>query len=49
MTNDEIVGWHPRLNEHDFEPALGMMIDREAQLAAVRGIAKSQRQLTEWN
>ena len=24
MTNDEIVGWHHRLNRHEFEQALGV-------------------------
>ena len=28
MTEDEIVGWHPRLNGHEFEQALG---DSEGQ------------------
>ena len=23
MTEDEMVGWHHRLNGHEFEPALG--------------------------
>ena len=23
MTEDEMVGWHHRLNEHEFEQALG--------------------------
>ena len=23
MTEDEVVGWHPRLNGHEFEPAPG--------------------------
>ena len=24
MTKDEMVGWHHRLNEHEFEQALGV-------------------------
>ena len=28
MTEDEMVGWHHRLNEHEFEQTLG---DREGQ------------------
>ena len=28
MTEDEMVGWHPRLNGHEFEQALG---DSEGQ------------------
>ena len=23
MTEDEVIGWHHRLNGHEFEPALG--------------------------
>ena len=43
MTEDEIVEWHHRLNEHEFEQALGEMVkDREAWRAAVHGITKSQ-------
>ena len=44
MTEDEMVGWHHRLNGHEFEQAGG---DGEGQgslavLHAVHGIAKSQ-------
>ena len=28
MTDDEMVGWHHRLKEHEFEPTQG---DREGQ------------------
>jgi len=28
-TGDEIVGWHHRLNGHEFEQALGVVMDRE--------------------
>ena len=30
MTEDEMVGWHHQLNGHEFEQALGVMMDREA-------------------
>ena len=42
MTEDEMVGWHHRLNEHDFEQASGVG-DRqgEAWHAAVHGFTKS--------
>ena len=38
-TEDEIVGWHHWLNEHEFEQALGQANDREAWSAAVHGVA----------
>ena len=44
-----MVGWHHRLNEHEFEQALG---DTEGQRslyprAIVRGIAKNRMQLSD--
>ena len=41
MTEDEMVGWHHRLDGHEFEQALGTG-DRVAWRAAVHGVAKSQ-------
>ena len=42
MTEDEMVGWHHRLNGHEFEQAPGVG-DRQGSLdAAVHGVAKSQ-------
>ena len=32
MTEDEMIGWHHRLNEHEFEQALG---DGERQRSLV--------------
>ena len=31
MTEDDMVGWHQRLNEHEFEQTLG--VDRQGGLA----------------
>jgi len=36
-----MVGWHHRLNGHEFKHALGVGVDREAWSAVVHGIAKS--------
>ena len=44
----EMVGWHHRLNGHEFEQALGVVDDREAWRAAVYGVAKSQIWLRDW-
>ena len=30
MTEDEMVGWHHQLNEHEFEQVPKMVKDREA-------------------
>ena len=41
MTEDEMVGWHHRLNGHEFEQALGVGDDKEAWPAAIHGVTKS--------
>ena len=40
MTEDEMVGWHHRLDGHEFEQALGVVMDKEAWRAAVHGVQK---------
>ena len=30
MTEDKIVGWHHRLNGHEFEQTLEIVMDRES-------------------
>ena len=47
-TEKEMVGWHHRLNGHEFEQARELMMDREACDAAVHGVAKSQTWLSNW-
>ena len=43
-----MVGWHHRLNGHEFEQALGVVDgDREAWHAAVHGVAKHRTQLSD--
>ena len=40
-TEDEMVGWHHRLNGHEFGQTLRDMKDWEAWHVAVHGVAKS--------
>ena len=44
MTEDEMVGWHHRLNEHEFEQTLG---DSEGQESLACCSPKSQTQLSD--
>ena len=45
-TEDGMVGWHHRLDGHEFEQALGVG-DRAAWCATVHGVASSLIQLSE--
>ena len=47
-TEDAVVGWHHRLNGHEFEQARELVTDREACRAAVHGAAKSRPWLSNW-
>ena len=49
MTEDEMVGWHHRLDGHGFGLTPGIAMGRKAWCAAVHGVAKSRTQLTELN
>ena len=42
-----MVGWHHRLDGHEFEQAPGVGNGPEAWRAAVHGVAKSQTQLSD--
>ena len=47
-TEDEMVGWHHRLDGHEFEDTRELMMDREARRAAIHGVTKSRTWLSDW-
>ena len=46
MTEDEMVGWHHRLNGHGFGWTQGVGDGQRGLGAAVHGVAKSQARLS---
>ena len=42
-----MVGWHHRFDGHEFEQAVGVVMDREAWRPTVHGVTKSRTQLTD--
>ena len=42
VTEGEMVGWHHRLNAHEFEYTLGVVMDREAWQAVVHRVTKNR-------
>ena len=46
MTEDQMVEWHHQLDGREFEQYLQVGDDREAQSAAVHGVAELD--VTEW-
>ena len=47
VTENEIVGWHHRLNGYEFEQTLGDNVGQGAWCVAVHGVAKNQVWLSE--
>ena len=47
MIEEEMVGWHHRLNGREFEQTLEIVKDREAWHAAEHRVTKSQTRLNE--
>ena len=46
MTEDEMVGWHHRLKEHEFEQVPGVGNGQGISLGCSHGVAKSQTRLS---
>ena len=45
MTDDEMVGWHHRLDGREFEQAPGVGDGQGSLVCEVHGVAKSQTRL----
>ena len=47
MTEDEMAGWHYRLNDMSLSELRELVMDREAWRAVIYGVAKSRTQLND--
>ena len=47
-TEDEVVGWHHQLNGHELSKLRELVMDRKSWHAAVHGVTKSPRELSNW-
>ena len=47
MTEDQIVGWHHHSTDMSLSKLWGIAKDREAWRAAIHGVTKNQKQLSD--
>ena len=45
-TEDEMAGWHHRLDAHEFDELWKLVMDREAWHAVIHRVTKSQTRLS---
>ena len=47
MTEDEMAGWHHRLDGHEMGELRELVVDRGAWRAAIHGVAKGRTRLSD--